>query len=127
MLCQDSTEHTFQIVLESDLSAVSVNVLNTLKLQQGNTDHDYMICEGSIFCCRVYDDLLGWSGYSVSSESERTRFLAVSHSGPAAKIILPVNGHAYGDLLSCPASGTIFIEQLNSDESGDCLVKLDLY
>jgi hypothetical protein len=126
MLCQDSTEHTFQIIFESDLSSVAINSVNSLKLERGNTDVDYMICEDLIFSCRVYDDRMGWSGYSDSGESTGTRFLTISHDSPVAKIILPDLGSTYGGLLSCPASGTFLIEHLNSDEN-DCLVKLDLY
>ena len=109
-LCQDSRLHRFQIILEPDLNAVSLIVINTSELAPHDFDDvifdDYLICEDTLVSLWSYagQDQLGCGVYTGLTS---TRFAnLISHGGPAAKVLLPDSFIGDGDYIyCCPASG----------------------
>ena len=107
-LCQDSKLHRFQIILEPDLNAVSLIVINTSELTYFDDVifEDYSICEDALVSRWSYTnpDQLGWGVYTGLT-SDRFANL-ISHGGPAAKVLLldsDINDECH--LYCCPASG----------------------
>ena len=118
-LCQDSKLHRFQIMLKPDLSAASLHVIHTSELTPHDfkvvSFHDARICEDTLVSC--------WSGGHQSGHGlytglTSTRFAdIISHSGPAAKmLILPNIGCEY-HLFSCPTSGRFVLLDRNNSVS----------
>ena len=65
MICEDSTLHRIQIVLNSDLSSASLILINSSTFTRSDAIHvvtsDYTICEDSAFSCWFYDtSVLEW-------------------------------------------------------------------
>ena len=114
LLCQDSTIHRIQIMIEPDLSTASLYVINIPE----TTRHDftdvylspYMICEDTLVSCFMFykPDTAAYQNQTVTGlyTGLTTANGIISHGGPAANMLLPDIGCTY-DLFPCPASGRI--------------------
>ena len=112
VLCEDSKGsklHRFQIVLELDLSAASLHVIDTSEITTPNSINtflkDYRICEDTHVSCWVYDSLALPEEYQCGVHTGLTsaRFSnLISHSGPAGNIKVDENEYLF---FLCPASG----------------------
>ena len=117
MLCQDSKLHRFQILLQPDLSAASLRVINISEQTPHDFNYvffeDYRICEDTLVSCWTYPD---------SEQGEEDEYHpgcgvytsppfanGISHGGPAAKIMLlpDVEFEFKSVLFLCPASGRV--------------------
>ena len=125
MLCQDFKLHRFQILLQPDLSAASLHVINISEQTPHDFNYvvfnDYRICEDSLVSC--------WTCFD-SEQDEEDEFHpgcgvytsppfanGISHGSPAAKIVLlpDVEFEFKSVLFLCPASGRIvYLDNNNS-------------
>ena len=109
-VCQDSKLQRFQILLQPDLSAASLHDINVSE-QTHDINYvvfrDYMICEDTLVSCWTYSDDWDQFGCGAYMGLMSPPFAnGISHSGPAAKMLLP--GIEYISIFSlCPASGRI--------------------
>ena len=114
MLCRDFKLHRFQILLQPDLSAASLHVINISE----ETPHDfscvffnnYRICEDSLVSC--------WT-YSNGEPEECGVYMSlpfgndISHGGSAAKILFSnENGYI---LFLCPTSGRLVCQDYETN------------
>ena len=127
MLCQDSKLHRFQVLLQPDLSAASLHVMN---ISEQTHDfkyvsfEDYRICEDTLVSCWFHnDDDSDQYQCGVYTGLTRTRFVVTSRDGRrhAATMLIPGIAHEY-HLFSCPVSGRFVL--LNSSNS---VVVLDFF
>ena len=114
VLCEESNGskfHRFQIVLEPDLSAASLHVINTSEITTLNFNVtfflDYRICEDTLVSCWTYDPIARPKKYQcgVITGLTSARFSKfISYSSPAGNIKFPADLDEYRFFL-CPASG----------------------
>ena len=124
MRCPNRILRRLQIMLESDLSTASLQVINASEVTPYNFNHislqSYRICEDTLVACLidfgdhgrqfgVYTGLTSVPPHGPGSPS------------PAAKMLLPDVGHTY-NFVSCPASGR-FIALLEDNS----VVVLDIF
>ena len=136
LLGPGSTIHRFQIVIEPDLSTASLHVINTPEI----TPYDftkvylpaYMICEDTLvsyFIISNYNRDTRQYQYQTSLYTGLTTANGIiSHSGPAANMLLSDIGPGFGprcSLFPCPASGR-FVLQVDSGDS-DSITVLDFF
>ena len=104
MLCQDSKLHRFQVLLQPDLSAASLHVMNISEQTAHDFKYvsfeDYRICEDTLVSCWTLDSKPGCGVYMSLPFAN-----GISHGGPAAKRLLSGIGDCVPYL--CPASGRI--------------------
>ena len=104
MICQDSKLHTCQIMLQPDLSSVSLHVINTYPLvSHWGILQKYRICEDTLVSSWIYEDRRFrrkryQCGVYTSPHS--------TNGGPPVKMLLPDIGCEYVIFL-CPTSGRI--------------------
>ena len=108
--CRRSELRRFKLIVESDLSDASLHVINTTELTSHEVDElssrSHGICEDNLVSCWIneYDPIpMHYRNVYTGLTSARYSNL-ISHSGPAAKILLPDTRHDCR-LFSCPASG----------------------
>ena len=138
LLCQDSTIRRIQIMIEPDLSAASLYVINIPEI----TRHDftsvylskYMICEDTLvshFSISNYDpDTHQYLSYQPCLYTGLTTANdIISHGGPAANMLLPdlePGSHGF-DLSPCPASGRFVLHVRSGDSESDSIAVLDFF
>ena len=135
LLCQDSTIHRIQIMIEPDLSTASLYVINIPE----TTRHDftdvylspYMICEDTLVShfsiSNYYPDTYQYQYQPCLYTGLTTANDIISHGGPAANMLLPdiEPGSDGFDLFLCPASGR-FLLHVRSGYS-DSIAVLDFF
>ena len=113
VLCEESKGskfHRFQIVLEPDLSAASLHVINTSEIThdfENTFPKDYRICEDTHVSCWFYQDPVCPERYQcgVITGLTSARFSdLISYRSPAGNMRFPAHGNDYFFFL-CPASG----------------------
>jgi hypothetical protein len=129
-LCLDSKFYRFQIVLKPDLSAASLNLINTSEFAPPGHDSnyimfpDYTICEDTLVSCWSYTYYNGrWDQYQCGVYTGLTsdRFAnVISHSG-TTKMLLPDIGNRR-ILFWCAASGRFV-----GLDSGNRVVVIDFF
>jgi hypothetical protein len=110
---QDSILHKFKIMLKPDLSAASLQVINTFEATPHNFLYvlfdSYRICEDTFVSCWINEDDEQCGVYTGSASAN-----IISQGGPAAKMLL---SDIRLDLSSaCPASGKLVcVDDSDSD------------
>jgi len=133
--CQDFKLYRFKILLEPDLSAASLHVINAFGRGPydfgGAVFQDYRICEDTLGCCWS-ETYYGWDQadeykYGLyTGLTSSTRFANdISHRRPqaAAKMLLIPDTEVDYDLSWCPASG----RSVCLDHRSNCVTVIDFF
>ena len=118
MICEDSTLHRIQIVLNSDLTSASLNLINSSTLTRSDARHvvtsDYTICEGSTFSC-WFDDksVLKWYHGSDGIGNDDSGEGGIYTGSVITRFALVHPVPVIGRYLSSAASGRVVLEDQN--------------